>query len=135
METAFNVEDNGVVTVPSPFPVAETMDRLENVLKTKGIKVFVRIDQQREAEEVGMGLRPTELLVFGNPKGGTPIMQASPGAAIDLPLKAVAWQDDNGQTWVSYNAPKYLQKRHRLPDQLVKNIAGVGALIQDALRQ
>jgi uncharacterized protein (DUF302 family) len=135
METAFNVEDNGVVNVPSPFPVAETMDRLENVLKTKGIKVFARIDQQREAEEVGMSLQPTELLLFGNPKGGTPIMRTSPSAAIDLPLKAVAWRDDNGQTWVSYNAPEYLQKRHGLPDELVKNIAGVGALIQDALRQ
>jgi uncharacterized protein (DUF302 family) len=133
MTTPIDVENNGVVSVRSPFPVAETMDRLENVLKAKGVKVFDRIDQQREAEEAGLSLRPTVLLLFGNPRAGTPVMQASPSAAIDLPLKAVAWQDDAGRTWVSYNSPEYLQKRHGLPDDLVKNISAAGALVQEAL--
>jgi len=133
MDGAFSVEDIGLVTVPSRYPVAETIDRLENVLTAKGIKIFARIDQQHEAEEVGLTLRPTVLLLFGNPKGGTPVMQASPGAAIDLPLKLLAWSDDSGQTWVSYNSPQYLQQRHGLPDDLVKNIAAAGALVQEAL--
>lgn len=110
--------DNGLVLVPSRYSVRETMDRLQNLLRERGVKVFARIDQKREAEAVGLTLRPTELLVFGNPKAGTPIMDEFPGTAIDLPLKAVAWQNSDGGTTVAYNSAEFLHSRHGLtPEQ------------------
>lgn len=124
---------NGVVDVPVPFTVTEALDRFEIVLQTKGVAVFARIDQKREAEQVGLTLRPTELLLFGNPRAGTPVMQAIPSAALDLPLKVLAWQDATSQTWLSYNSTTYLQQRHQLPEELVKNIAVVPTLIQAML--
>lgn len=124
---------NGIIDVPVPFNVSEALARLEAVLQTKGIAIFARIDQKHKAETVGLTLRPTELLLFGNPRAGTPLMEAAPSIALDLPLKVLAWQDDSGQVWLSYNDPAYLQKRHNLPGELVKNIAVIPSLIQAML--
>ena len=123
----------GVITKPSPYSVPETMDRLERVLASKGIKVFARIDQAAEAQQAGLTMLPMELLIFGNPRAGTPIMVAAPVSGLDLPLKALAWQDEQGKVWLSYNSPEYLQQRHGFPADLLKNIAGIAALIQKAV--
>ena len=125
--------DNGIVDVPSRYPVPETLARLEEILKDKGITVFALIDLSGEAEKAGLKMRPTQLLVFGSPKSGTPLMVAAPRLAIDLPLKALAWQDEKGQVWLSYNAPEYLQQRHGFPEALVKNIAGIAGLVEQAV--
>ena len=125
--------DNGIIDVPSRYSVPETLARLQSILKEKGMRVFAFVDHSGEAEKAGLTMRPTQLLVFGSPKGGTPLMVAAPRLAIDLPLKALAWQDEQGQVWLSYNAPEYLQQRHGFPPDLLKNIAGVGALIQKAV--
>ena len=125
--------DNGMVHLSSPYSVPETLRRLESLLQTRGLAVFGRIDHSGEAEKVGLKMRPTELILFGSPKQGTPLMVASPTLAIDLPLKALAWEDASGKVWLSYNAPEYLKQRHNIPDDLVKNIGGIGALLQKAL--
>jgi uncharacterized protein (DUF302 family) len=119
--------------VRSRYSVPDTLARLQSILKEKGITVFALIDHSGEAEKAGLKMRPTQLLIFGSPKGGTPLMVATPRIAIDLPLKALAWQDEQGQVWLSYNSPEYLQERHGFPAELVKNIAGIGALIQKAV--
>ena len=111
------------------------MDRLEALLKAKGVRIFVRIDQQREARQVRLEMRPTELLLFGNPKGGTPVMNAAPSAALDLPLKALAWEDSEGHVWLSTNSARYLQQRHHLSDDLIQPIAASEPLLREALRQ
>jgi uncharacterized protein (DUF302 family) len=113
--------------------VDETVRRLESVLGERGVRVFALIDHSGEAEKVGMKMRPTKLMIFGNPKGGTPVMVAAPTVAIDLPLKALVSQDENGKVWVSYNSPEYLQQRHGVPEDLIKNIAVVGALVAKAV--
>jgi len=123
----------GIVDIPSPYSVPETLSRLQAILKEKGITVFALIDHSGEAARVGLEMPPTQLLIFGNPKGGTPLMVASPRVAIDLPLKALAWQDAEGKVWLSYNAPEYLQQRHNLPADLIQNIAGPAALLQKAV--
>ena len=120
----------GIISKASKYSVVETLDRVENVLRTKGIYVFARVDHSGEAEKVGLKMRPTQLLIFGNPKGGTPVMVAAPLAAIDLPLKALAWQDDDGKVWLSYNDPEYLKKRFGLTDEQIKTISGIGGLIE-----
>ena len=117
---------------PSSFSVKETLDRLEAILREKGIKVFARIDHAGEAAAAGMELRATQVLIFGNPRAGTPLMAARPEIAIDLPLKALAWQDDNEKVWLGYNSPEYLQARFDVPPELIANIAGVGKLIEAA---
>jgi uncharacterized protein (DUF302 family) len=94
--------------------------------------VFAHIDFSGDAAKVGLRMRPTQLLIFGNPKSGTPLMVASPSIALDLPLKALAWEDVQGKVWLSYNAPEYLKERHGLRDDLLKNISGVGPLIESA---
>jgi len=113
--------------------VPETLKRLQSVLQAKNLDVFAQVDHSGEAEKVGLKMRPTQLIVFGSPKAGTPLMVASPTLAIDLPLKALAWEDADGQVWLSYNSPEYLKQRHNVPDELVKNIAGVGALLEKAV--
>jgi uncharacterized protein (DUF302 family) len=125
--------ENGVVSKPSKYSVKETIDRLEAVLNAAGITIFVRIDQQAEAERVGLSLPPIQLLLFGNPQGGTPLMVAMPLIALDLPLKALAWEDEQGKVWLSYNQPNYLQQRFSLSDELIKNIAGMEGLIDQSL--
>ncbi len=106
--------DNGLITLKSKHNVSGTIDRLETVLNKKGMTIFKRVDHSAGAEKVGMKLRPTELLIFGNPKVGTPLMLCSQTAAIDLPQKALAYEDEKGQTWLSYNDPIYMAKRHAI---------------------
>jgi uncharacterized protein (DUF302 family)/uncharacterized membrane protein YidH (DUF202 family) len=123
---------NGIVTIPSHQSVDQTVQKLEGILQAKGVKLFALIDHSGEAEKAGMQMRPTRLLIFGNPKAGTPLMIASPSIAIDLPLKVLVWEDAGGKAWISYNSPSYLQARHGLPAELVQNIAVVGALATKA---
>ena len=106
--------DNGLISVKSSHDVKVTADRLETILNQKGMKVFIRINHSAGAQKVGKELRPTELIIFGNPKVGTPLMQCSQSVAIDLPQKALIWQDDKGQAWLTYNDPNYLAQRHGL---------------------
>jgi uncharacterized protein (DUF302 family) len=124
---------SGIVDVASRYSVLETLARLQTILKEKGMTVFALVDHSGEAEKAGLAMRPTQLLIFGSPKGGTPLMVAAPRLAIDLPLKALAWQDEAGQVWLSYNSPEYLQQRHGFPVDLMKNIAGVAGLVQKAV--
>jgi uncharacterized protein (DUF302 family) len=97
------------------------------------VQVFAVIDHSGEAGKVGMKMRPTKLVIFGNPKGGTPVMVAAPTVAIDLPLKALVWEDEAGKVWISYNSPEYLQQRHGVPEDLIKNIAVAGVLVAKAV--
>jgi uncharacterized protein (DUF302 family) len=129
-----NAADNGIISKPSGASVSETLDRLQKVVKAKGLTVFARIDHSTEAEKVGLKLPPTQLLIFGNPNTGTAMMNASPTIGIDLPLKALAWEDRNGQVWLSFNSPDYLQRRHDLKEEFLKNLTAVGALIDEALK-
>jgi len=122
--------ENGIIHVPSKYSVPETIRRLDGLAKSKGLTVFAHIDFSGDAARVGLRMRPAQLLIFGNPKSGTPVMVASPSSALDLPLKALAWEDAQGKVWLSYNAPEYLKERHGLRDDLLKNISGVGVLIE-----
>jgi uncharacterized protein (DUF302 family) len=124
--------ENGIVTIQSHQSVDYTVQKLQGILQAKGVKLFALIDHSGEAEKAGMQMRPTKLLIFGNPKAGTPLMVASPSIAIDLPLKALVWEGAEGKVWISYNAPAYLQSRHGLPPDLVENIAVVEALATKA---
>jgi uncharacterized protein (DUF302 family) len=123
----------GIISKASKYSVPETLDRVDALLRAKGIKIFARVDHSGEAEKAGLKMPPTQLLIFGNPKGGTPVMLAAPTAAIDLPLKALAWQDSDSKVWLSYNDPEYLKKRYGLTDDQIKTIAGTGSLIEQAL--
>ena len=120
--------DNGMVTIPSRHSVDETVEKLQNMLHAKGVKLFALIDHSGEAKHASMQMRPTKLLIFGSPKAGTPLMIATPTIAIDLPLKILIWEDDHGAVWISYNSPAYLLARHRFPPELVPNIAAVEEL-------
>ena len=121
----------GIITKLSPWPVAVTASRLADMIATKGMKLFAVIDQSAEAARVGLQLRDTTLVIFGSPTAGTPVMEASPLAALDLPLKVLIW-DDDGQAKVSYTAPTWLAARYQLSDELVANLAGIEPLT-DAL--
>ena len=123
---------NGMVHLRSRYSVRDTLQRLESVLHAHGLTVFGRVDHSGEAEKVGLKMPPTQLLIFGSPKAGTPLMVASPTLAIDLPLKALAWEDADGTIWLSYNDPQYLKQRHGVPDDLMTNITGAGALLHQA---
>ncbi|MBR8833473.1 MAG: DUF302 domain-containing protein [Stigonema ocellatum SAG 48.90 = DSM 106950] len=125
--------NNGIISLPSPYSVTETIDRLVTILQTKGTNIFARIDQKAEAEKVGLTMPPTQLLLFGNPKAGTPLMVAEPTIALDLPLKLLAWESANGEVWLSYNDTTYLKQRFSLSDELVKNIAVVPLLVEQVL--
>ena len=122
----------GTVDIPSKHSVDQTVGRLKEILKAKGVTLFAVIDHSGEAEKAGMKMPPTKLLIFGSPKAGTPIMVAAPSSAIDLPLKILIWEDAQGKVWISYNSPAYLQQRHGLPTDLVQNIAGVETLAMKA---
>jgi uncharacterized protein (DUF302 family) len=120
----------GMVHLRSHHSVPETLDRLESSLRAHGLNIFGRIDHSGEAEKAGLTMRPTRVLIFGSPKAGTPLMVAAPTLAIDLPLKALVWEDAGGAVWLSYNSPEYLRQRHGVPEDLIKNIAGAGALLK-----
>jgi uncharacterized protein (DUF302 family) len=124
---------SNVVTKPSRYSVPETIDRIERAVTAKGMKVFARIDHAGEATKVGMTMKPTVLLIFGNPKGGTALMVARPTAAIDLPMKALAWEDADGKVWLTYNAPELLHERHGVPTDLTSKLDSVAALLEQAV--
>ena len=125
--------DNGMVHLSSPYSYSETLRRVDAVLQSRSLNVFARIDHSGEAEKVGLKMHPTQVIIFGSPKGGTPLMVASPTLAIDLPLKALVWEDAGGKVWVSYNSAEYLKRRHNIPDELVKHIAVIGPLLQSVV--
>jgi uncharacterized protein (DUF302 family) len=127
---------DGLVAVKSPHGVKDTVDRLEAAAKARGLNVFLRVDHAAGAKKVGKDLRPTELLVFGNPQGGTPLMECAQSAGIDLPLKALAWQDAAGQVWLGYNDPRYLASRHGAGDcPAVANLTkALAALAREAVK-
>jgi uncharacterized protein (DUF302 family) len=124
----------GIVNLPAHSSVDETIVRLQSMLQEKGVEVFALIDHSGEAERAGFEMRPTKLLVFGNPEAGTPLMLAAPTIAIDLPLKLLVWEDAAGQVWISYNTPEYLQKRHALPQNLAAALGAVEALAKNAAK-
>jgi uncharacterized protein (DUF302 family) len=126
--------DNGLIHLSSPHTVVETLARLETIVQAKGLTILARIDHSGDAAKAGLQMQPTKLLIFGNAKSGTPLMIASPSVAIDLPLKALVWQDEAGKVWLSYNSPNYLKKRHAIPENLLQNIAGVGPICAEAVR-
>lgn len=123
------MSDNGLVTIPSVRGVKDTIDALKSEVKSKGLTVFARIDHAGGAKEVGLTLAPTELLIFGNAKGGTPLMQARQQIGIDLPLKALAWEDASGKTWLSYNDPAWLAQRHGLGHEVDRTVQGLAAAL------
>jgi uncharacterized protein (DUF302 family) len=123
---------NGLVCRKSNHSVDESVVKLQTILQAKGVKLFALVDHSGEAEKVGLTMPPTKLLIFGNPKAGTPLMLASPSAAIDLPLKILVYQDKDGAVWICYNSAEYLAQRHNLPQDLMPNIAVVDALAAKA---
>jgi uncharacterized protein (DUF302 family) len=124
--------NNGIIDKLSHHSVRETVERLKGILQSKEVALFALVDHSGEAEKVGMKMRPTKLLIFGSPKAGTPLMQAAPSVAIDLPLKILVWEDGQGRVWVSYNSPAYLQARHGIPPELMQNIAVIETLAAKA---
>jgi uncharacterized protein (DUF302 family) len=125
-------KQGGIVTIPSNHSVEETVDRLKNILRSKDITLFALIDHSGEAAKVEMKMPPTKLLIFGNPKGGTPLMLATPSVALDLPLKILISEDTQGKVWLSYNSPEYLKERYGLPSNLLPNIAVIETLATKA---
>ena len=123
---------DGLIDIPSNHSVDETVEKLKGILQAKGVRLFALVDHSGEAAKVEMKMRPTKLLIFGNPKGGTPVMLATPSIAIDLPLKILIWEDAQGKVWVTYNSPVYLQERHSLPPEMLQNIAVVETLAAKA---
>ena len=124
---------DGLVRVAGRYSVEETVSRIESFLREKGIKLFATIDHSGEAELAGLKMPSTKLLIFGNAKAGTPVMIAAPSAAIDLPLKVLVEEEENGGAWVSYNTPEYIQQRHGFPAELTDNLTGVRAVVQHAV--
>ena len=127
--------DSGIVTVPGNHSVDQTVEKLEATLRAKGVKLFVTIDHSGEAERAGLHMRPTKLLIFGNPKAGTPVMLAAPSIAIDLPLKILVWEDEAGKAWISYNSAEYLSSRHNVPAELMQNLAAAEAIAAMAAKE
>jgi uncharacterized protein (DUF302 family) len=125
--------ERSLTTVVSPYTVQETLKRLEDLIVARGLKLFVRIDHSGEAEKAGLKMNPAQVLIFGSPVAGTPIMVAAPTSAIDLPLKVLVWGSEEGAVHVTYNNPEYLGRRHGIPSNLLKNIMGVSALVEKAL--
>jgi uncharacterized protein (DUF302 family) len=137
MKELLMVPDNGkgLIDIPSNHSVDETVTKLEGILQAKGITLFALVDHSGEAAKAGMKMRPTKLLIFGNPRAGTPVMLAAPSSAIDLPLKILVWEDDQGKVWITYNSPTYLQTRHNLPADLLQHIAVIEPLAKTAAQQ
>jgi uncharacterized protein (DUF302 family) len=124
----------GIITKLSPFSVEETLERLQTTINSRGLSVFAHINHSGEAEKVGLKMQKAHVLIFGSPKAGTPLMIASPLLALDLPLKALIWQDHDDHVWVSYNSTEYLATRYAIPPTLTRNIAGIDLLITSALQ-
>ena len=126
--------DTGITRIGSPHSVPQTLERLESLLRERGITIFARIDFSGDAARAGLTMRPEQLLIFGNPKAGTPLMQSVPAAGLDLPLKALVWEDAAGHTQIAYNDPQYIIRRHGLDAALAANLAAVVPLIERATR-
>ncbi len=124
---------NGLIELTSRHSFDESVHRLESIFTEKGLKTFSVIDHSGEAAKAGLSMPPTEVLIFGSPKAGTPLMVAAPSLAIDLPLKVLVSEDANGKVIVTYNDPEYLRNRHNVPEELIKNLAGAGTLIAKAV--
>ena len=124
--------NNGIVDKPSNHSVDEIVEKLKQILQSKGVTLFATVDHSGEAAKVGMKMPPTKLLIFGSPKAGTPLMLAAPSVAIDFPLKILVWEDMQGKVWVSYNDLSYLQERHGIPAELMQNIAVIETLAAKA---
>jgi uncharacterized protein (DUF302 family) len=127
-------EPPGIVVLASPVSMAETIAHLEAAIQAHGLTLFAHIDHQGEAARVGLTMQPAQVLIFGSPRAGTPLMLASPLIALELPLKALVWQDQAGHVWVSYTESSYLAQRYTIPDALVQDIAGIAPLIRGALQ-
>lgn len=123
--------ENGLVTVPSQHSVDETVGRLQRVLEARGVKIFAAIDHSGEAEKAGLRMPNTKLIIFGNPRAGTPLMVAAPTIAIDLPMKILIWEDAEAKVWITYNSPEFLRNRHNLPSALVQPLEVVAKLADD----
>lgn len=127
------MDAKGIITIASPYPVKETIDRLQAFLQQKGVTIYARIDQQAEANNAGYTLRPLEYLLFGNPKAGGAIMATNALAALDLPLKVIAWEDEQQKVWLAYNDPSYIQDRYDLPDGIIAPL-NLAPIITQALQ-
>src|ERR1700722_15711325 len=125
--------DDGLIRVESHYSVEETLQRLEAAFAAKGLQIFARVDHSGEAEKVGLKMRPREVRILRSPRGGTPLMVAAPTLAIDLPMKALVFEDESGKVWLLYNRPEYLQARHGVPEDLIKNLAGAGVIMEKAV--
>jgi len=128
-----NENDRGIKVLAAASSVDATMDRLESLAKQRGLTVFARINFAKDAAAAGLTMQPTQLLILGSPAAGTPLMVAAPGTALDLPLKVLAWQDEANRSWVSFNTPEYLQRRHGFPAALTANVAGLEKLVLAAI--
>jgi uncharacterized protein (DUF302 family) len=123
----------GIISYPSPYSADDTVSRLKTSIAGKGLQLFAHIDHGAGAVQAGLQMPPSHVLIFGNAKAGTPLMVASPLLALDLPLKALIWQDADSKVWISHNSPEFLAERHAIPAELVKNISGVEGLVKTAL--
>jgi uncharacterized protein (DUF302 family) len=121
--------DDGIIRIPSRHNVAKTIERLQTLLKERGIRVFAHIDFSGDAARAGLTMRPEQMLIFGNPKAGTPLMVESPAAGLDLPLKALVWEDTEGKSWIAYNDPQYIVRRHGLSAALAANLAAAVPIV------
>jgi uncharacterized protein (DUF302 family) len=132
---AVKMSGQGIVDIASHHSVDATVEMIRGILAAKGVTLFALVDHSGEAEKVGMKMRPTKLLIFGNPKAGTPVMQAAPSIAIDLPLKILVWEDEAGKVWISYNSADYLRSRHNVPTELMQNLAAAEAIAAAAAKE
>src|ERR1700722_3284379 len=130
-----NMSATGIVDIPSHHSVDATVEKIRGILAAKGVTLFAVVDHSGEAEKVGLKMRPTKLLIFGNPKAGTPVMLAAPSIAIDLPLKILVWEDEAGKAWISYNSAEYLSSRHSVPAELMQNLAAAEAIAAMAAKE
>jgi uncharacterized protein (DUF302 family) len=123
---------SGIIDIPAHHSVDEAVEKVRGILEVTGVTLFALVDHSGEAEKVGMKMRPTKLLIFGNPKAGTPVMVAAPSIAIDLPLKILVWEDGAGKVWISYNSADYLRSRHNVPAELMQNLAAAEGIATKA---
>jgi uncharacterized protein (DUF302 family) len=125
-------QEHGIERIASEHEFATTFDKLESIVKAKGLLIFAKIDFSGDAQRAGLTMPSTQMLIFGTPKSGTPVMLAAPSSAVDLPLKVLVSQDASGKVWLSYNTPEYLGERHGIPAALLQNLAGIRAVVQAA---
>jgi len=130
-----NMSASGIVDIASHHSVDVIVEKVRTILQAKGVTLFALVDHSAEAEKAGMKMRPTKLLIFGNPKAGTPVMVAAPSIAIDLPLKILVWEDEAGKVWISYNSADYLRGRHNVPAELMQNIAAAEGIAAKAAEE